>query len=98
DLTVTGVQTCALPICAASDDELAAGAARLAREMLRQGTTTTEIKSGYGLTVEDELRSLRVAATLTDETTFLGAHVVPAEFADDRSEERRVGKEGEAGG
>jgi imidazolonepropionase len=78
-----GIRTTVAATRAASDDKLAAGVARLAREMLRQGTTTTEIKSGYGLTVEDELRSLRVAATLTDETTFLGAHVVPAEFADD---------------
>jgi imidazolonepropionase len=78
-----GIRTTVAATRAASDDELAAGAARLAREMLRQGTTTTEIKSGYGLTVKDELRSLRVAATLTEETTFLGAHVVPAEFADD---------------
>src|SRR5664279_4753278 len=51
--------------------------------MLRQGTTTVEIKSGYGLTVADEARSLAIAATLTPETTYLGAHVVPPEFADD---------------
>jgi imidazolonepropionase len=41
-----------------------------------------EIKSGYGLTVTDEARSLAVAAAFTPETTYLGAHVVPAEFAD----------------
>ena len=52
-------------------------------EMRRQGTTTVEIKSGYGLTVRDEARSLAVARQFTDETTFLGAHVVPAEYADD---------------
>ena len=52
-------------------------------EMRRQGTTTVEIKSGYGLTVHDEARSLAVARQFTDETTFLGAHVVPAEYADD---------------
>jgi imidazolonepropionase len=51
--------------------------------MRRQGTTTVEIKSGYGLTVHDEARSLAVARQFTDETTFLGAHVVPAEYADD---------------
>ena len=45
--------------------------------MRRQGTTTVEIKSGYGLSVHDEARSLAVAAQFTDETTFLGAHVVP---------------------
>ena len=46
--------------------------------MRRQGTTTVEIKSGYGLSVRDEARSLAVARQFTDETTFLGAHVVPA--------------------
>ena len=45
--------------------------------MLRQGTTTVEIKSGYGLSVHDEARSLAVARQFTEETTFLGAHVVP---------------------
>jgi imidazolonepropionase len=44
---------------------------------LRQGTTTLEIKSGYGLTVEDEARCLRLAREVTEETTYLGAHVVP---------------------
>jgi len=71
---------------AATDSALEAGAARLVREMLRSGTTTVEIKSGYGLTVADEARSLAVARRLTDETTFLGAHVVPAEFAGRRDE------------
>jgi imidazolonepropionase len=51
--------------------------------MLRQGTTTVEIKSGYGLTTRDEARSLAVARQLTEHTTFLGAHVVPEEHADD---------------
>lgn len=62
---------------AASDADLAAGAARLVAEARAQGTTTIEIKSGYGLTVEDETRALRIAAALTPESTFLGAHVVP---------------------
>ncbi|MDQ1645341.1 MAG: imidazolonepropionase [Cryptosporangiaceae bacterium] len=57
--------------------QLRVRATRLAAEALRSGTTTLEIKSGYGLTVEDELRSLEVAATLTSHRTFLGAHVVP---------------------
>ncbi|MEO5921710.1 MAG: amidohydrolase family protein, partial [Pseudolysinimonas sp.] len=61
----------------ATDDELLANARRLMREARAQGTTTMEIKSGYGLTVDDEARALRLAATLTAETTFLGAHVVP---------------------
>lgn len=68
---------------AASDEELLANAARLVGEMRAQGTTTVEIKSGYGLTAHDEERALRIARTLTDETTYLGAHVVPEEFADD---------------
>ena len=62
---------------AASDDDLLANASRLVAEARAQGTTTIEVKSGYGLTVADELRSVRLAATLTSEVTFLGAHVVP---------------------
>ncbi|HYU66882.1 MAG TPA: imidazolonepropionase [Jatrophihabitantaceae bacterium] len=50
---------------------------RLAGELLRAGVTTFECKSGYGLDVATEERSLRVAAEFTPETTFLGAHVVP---------------------
>jgi imidazolonepropionase len=61
----------------ASDDALLANAQRLVAEARAQGTTTMEIKSGYGLSVEDESRALRLAATLTPETTYLGAHVVP---------------------
>jgi imidazolonepropionase len=67
----------------ATDDELAANLARLVAEMLRQGTTTVEVKSGYGLTVHDESRSLALAREVTSETTYLGAHVVPPEYADD---------------
>ena len=51
--------------------------------MQLQGTTTVEVKSGYGLTVRDEARSLVLAGQVTDEVTFLGAHVVPEEYADD---------------
>ncbi|HSK27533.1 MAG TPA: imidazolonepropionase [Jiangellales bacterium] len=78
-----GIRTTVAATRAASDDELATRAARLVAEMLRQGTTTVEIKSGYGLTVHDEARSLAVARSLTRETTYLGAHVVPPELADD---------------
>ena len=67
----------------ATDADLAANAGRLVAEMRAQGTTTVEIKSGYGLTTADEARALRIASECTDETTFLGAHVVPEEFADD---------------
>jgi imidazolonepropionase len=69
---------------AADDAQLAAGVERLAGELLRAGVTTFETKSGYGLTVEDEARALAVARQFTSETTFLGAHVVPAEYRDDR--------------
>lgn len=63
---------------AASDDELRAGLVRRLTELRTQGTTTVEVKSGYGLTVVDEERVLRLAEGLTGETTFLGAHVVPS--------------------
>ncbi len=61
----------------ATDEQLLANATRLVAEMCAQGTTTVEIKTGYGLTVDDEARSARLASTLTEEVTFLGAHVVP---------------------
>jgi len=78
-----GIRTTVAATRAASDEALLGNAARLMGEMARQGTTTVEAKSGYGLSVADEARSLAVARTLTPETTFLGAHVVPAEFAGD---------------
>ena len=65
---------------AASREQLAALAAARRREALRAGITHLEIKSGYGLDVEAEARSCEVAAELTDDVTFLGAHVVPAEY------------------
>jgi len=66
---------------AASDDALRGRLRGLIAEMRAQGTTTVEVKSGYGLTVDDEARALRLAAEITPETTFLGAHVVPAEYS-----------------
>lgn len=68
---------------AASDADLAENTAHLVAEMRAQGTTTVEIKSGYGLSTIDESRSLAIAGQFTDETTYLGAHVVPEEFSDD---------------
>ena len=65
---------------AASDELLRSNAQNLLNEAYSTGTTTIEIKSGYGLTVNDERRSLEIAQGLTDETTFLGAHVVPVEY------------------
>lgn len=78
-----GIRTTVAATRAASDDELRANATRLLAEMRRQGTTTVEIKSGYGLTVADEARALAIARELTEEVTYLGAHVVAPEFADD---------------
>ncbi|WP_030157507.1 imidazolonepropionase [Glycomyces sp. NRRL B-16210] len=72
-----GIRTTVAATRAAGDEELRATAARLTAEMLRQGTTTVEIKSGYGLNVADEARSLRIAGEFTTETTYLGAHTVP---------------------
>jgi imidazolonepropionase len=65
---------------AATDDDLRTTLHRLVAEMRAQGTTTIEIKGGYGLTVADEERALRLAREVTDEVTFLGAHVVPPEY------------------
>ena len=79
-----GIKTTMAATRAASDHELAANVARLASEALASGTTTLEVKSGYGLSVRDEERSLIAAKTATSETTFLGAHVVPPDTkADD---------------
>jgi imidazolonepropionase len=72
-----GIRTTVAATRAATDEQLTGRVAALVAEMRRQGTTTVEIKSGYGLTVHDEARSLAVARQFTDETTFLGAHVVP---------------------
>lgn len=72
-----GIHSTVATTRAASDDVLTRNAQRLANEALRSGTTTLEVKSGYGLTVRDEVRSLVAARTVTSDTTFLGAHVVP---------------------
>jgi imidazolonepropionase len=71
---------------AASDDELRRRLAGFVAELHAQGTTTFEVKTGYGLTVDDEERLARLAAEVTPEVTFLGAHVVPAEYAERRDE------------
>jgi imidazolonepropionase len=65
---------------AAGTEELTALAEARRQEGLRGGITHVEVKSGYGLNVETEERSCQVAAKLTDDVTFLGAHVVPAEY------------------
>jgi len=62
---------------AASDDQLTTNLLRLRREAVNDGTTWMETKTGYGLDVEHELRSARIASEVVDDVTFLGAHVVP---------------------
>ena len=81
--TAGGIRSTVAATRTATDQELRRRLARLVGELHSQGTTTFEVKSGYGLSVADEERLLRLAREVTDETTFLGAHVVPAEYADD---------------
>lgn len=76
-----GIQTTVAATRAAGTSELRARTARLVDQARRQGSTTLEIKSGYGLGIEDERRLLDVAAEFTSEVTFLGGHVVPSEYA-----------------
>jgi imidazolonepropionase len=78
-----GIRSTVAATRAATDEQLLDNARRLAAEMRRGGTTTFEIKSGYGLTTVDEARALELAGSLTIETTYLGAHVVPVEFEND---------------
>ena len=81
-----GIKTTVAATRAASDETLRANTSRLVSELHRSGVTSFESKSGYALDVENEARTLQIAKEFTDETTFLGAHVVPAEFAN-RSDE-----------
>lgn len=78
-----GIGTTVAVTRGASDEELSTQVSRHLGEMARQGSTTVEVKSGYGLTVHDEERALTVAERLTEETTFLGAHIVAPEYAED---------------
>ena len=78
-----GIATTVKATRAASDDELEANLVRLMRQAQHSGTTTFEVKSGYGLDVESELKALELAARHTDEVTLMAAHVVPAEFKGD---------------
>jgi imidazolonepropionase len=81
-----GIRTTVAATRAADDETLRGNVRRLVAEMARQGTTTVECKTGYGLTLADELRALRIAREECDAATFLGAHVVPAEYVDRRAE------------
>jgi len=76
-----GIKSTVAKTRAASDAELETKFVSLQNEMIRSGITTLESKSGYGLTIADEARSLSIAAKHTSETTFLGAHVVPEDYA-----------------
>lgn len=78
-----GIRTTVAATRAATDAELEANLVRHLDEARRQGTTTFETKSGYGLTVEDEARALRIAAAHTEEVTYLGAHIVSPDYAED---------------
>jgi imidazolonepropionase len=84
-----GIRATVAATRAASDDELLAGAVRRAAALARGGVTTVEVKSGYGLDLDTELRLLRVARRITDHVpvtvvaTYLGAHAVPPEFDGD---------------
>ncbi|MFE7067820.1 imidazolonepropionase [Microbacterium sp. NPDC057658] len=78
-----GIRSTVQATRAATDDELRARLHGFIEELRTQGTTTVEIKSGYGLAVAEEERLVRLAAEVTSEVTFLGAHVVPVEYADD---------------
>ena len=75
-----GIMTTVQATRNASDEELDQNIATRAVEMYRGGITTFETKSGYGLDVENELRSLKLAVQHTEDVTFLGAHVVPDEY------------------
>ncbi len=75
-----GIRSTVAATRAATDDELRSRLTGFVGELHAQGTTTVEIKSGYGLSVVEEERLVRLATEVTPEVTFLGAHVVPAEF------------------
>ena len=81
-----GIRSTVRKTRAATEDELLRHALKHAHWFLQSGTTTVEAKSGYGLSVEDELKLLRVIRRLNAESpiefipTFLGAHAVPEEF------------------
>ena len=79
-----GIKTTVAATREATDDQLRNHCENMVLEFIQNGITTFEIKSGYGLDVETEEKILRVAREFTEETTFLGAHVVPEEFADNR--------------
>jgi imidazolonepropionase len=86
-----GIRSTVRKTRAASEDELFTASKEYCEWFLRSGTTAIEAKSGYGLTLEDEMKMLRVIRRLGEQTplrlvpTFLGAHAVPDEYKDNRS-------------
>ncbi|MGV9410654.1 imidazolonepropionase [Nocardia sp. NPDC003693] len=79
--TAGGIRTTIAATRAADDAALEANTRRLLNESLRSGSTTVEIKTGYGQSTRDELRGVRIASRCTDEVTLLAAHVPPPEYA-----------------
>ncbi|RAD82635.1 imidazolonepropionase, partial [Burkholderia multivorans] len=75
-----GIATTVAATRAATDEELEANLVHLVDQATRQGTTTFEIKSGYGLTRDDEIRALEIIGRHTPESTLIAAHVVPPEY------------------
>ena len=91
-----GIQSTTNATRQASEQELAAKASKALDEMMGFGTTTVEAKSGYGLATEHELKALEVIKDLNDHhrmdlvATFMGAHLVPAEYKSNREEYVRL--------
>jgi imidazolonepropionase len=85
-----GIATSVKATRAASDQELLEHLQGLVAEMRAQGTTTVEVKSGYGLNVEHEARCVRIAAEVVEDVTWLGAHVVPVEYSRRRDDYLRL--------
>lgn len=79
-----GIQRTVIATRGASEDALRNHLENMTKEFTSHGITTFEIKSGYGLEIETEERLLRIAREFTHETTFLGAHVIPPEYSENR--------------
>ena len=80
-----GIKSTVAATRAASKDELRTHTKEIVDRARRNGSTTIEIKSGYGLDVETEKKILEVAKEFTDEVTYLGAHVIPEEYSNNRA-------------
>lgn len=91
-----GIQSTTNATRQATEEELTQKAAKALDEMMSFGTTTVEAKSGYGLATEHELKALQVIKNLNDRhamdivATFMGAHLVPAEYKNNREEYIRL--------